>query len=82
MEVSTFEVPLSIAALQAEEMPLRPSWLADLPCATGTEDTVQDCGDLAVGDTSSCGFTQRLLCSVSVEGASRRGMQYWFVELF
>jgi len=49
---------------------LRPTWLADLPCATGTEATLQECGDLAFGDTASCGLTQRLVCSNGAQGAS------------
>lgn len=41
---------------------LRPSWLADIPCASGNEETIQDCGTLAFGDTATCGFPQRLAC--------------------
>lgn len=47
---------------------LRPPWLPDLPCATGTESSVEDCGQLDFGDTFSCGLTQRLLCSTGEPG--------------
>lgn len=47
---------------------LLPSWLPDIPCATGGEESIQDCGELAFGDTVTCGLPQRLICSDGVEG--------------
>lgn len=50
-----------------DDVTLSPSWLADLPCE-GTEATLLDCGSLAFGDTASCGFSQRLVCSNGAQG--------------